>query len=67
MKRHIFTLIISLISVSAIADPVNVYILSGQSNMQGGGQVTELNNSQRTRIPIAQFWNGKAFEPLTPG
>lgn len=67
MKHLILLCTLCTIPFIATAEPVDVYILSGQSNMQGSGNLTEISPGQRTRIPLAQYWNGKAFEPLTPG
>jgi len=67
MKKLLQTLILALGCFQGVAEPVDVYILSGQSNMEGSGFLKELNPKQRTRIPLAQFWNGKSFEPFTIG
>ncbi len=67
MKLFFIVLSLFSFSLSAFAEPVDVYILSGQSNMQGSGALAELSEAQRTPIPLAQFWNGESFEALTPG
>ena len=54
-------------AVYAGAEPTDVYLLSGQSNMQGSGQLADLTEAERASIPTALYWNGEAFEPLTPG
>jgi hypothetical protein len=54
-------------SLSALAQPADVYLLAGQSNMQGAGILADLTEIDRAPIPAARYWTGKAFEPLTPG
>ena len=55
------------ILVTAIsADEVDVYLLSGQSNMQGSGLVSDVPN-EIGPIPHAHYWNGEEFEPLVFG
>lgn len=44
-----------------------VYLLGGQSNMQGLGQIAELGAEVPCVIPHALFWNGETFEPLVVG
>lgn len=45
----------------------DVYILSGQSNMQGVGLLAELAEDDRKPCENVFFWNGNSFEPLIPG
>ncbi|MCA9106987.1 MAG: hypothetical protein KDA83_16320 [Planctomycetales bacterium] len=45
---------------------VDVYLLSGQSNMQGSGRVADLPASWLEPIESVRFWNGTDFEVLTP-
>lgn len=77
MKQLILTSLLLLAGVSraAAADPsdknqvaeAEVYLLAGQSNMQGLGQLKELpSDAQRPPAKIL-FWNGTTFEPLNPG
>lgn len=49
------------------AKPIDVYLLGGQSNMQGSGKVADLPADLRKELPHTYFWNGKTFEPLVPG
>lgn len=46
---------------------VDVYLLGGQSNMQGSGKVADLPADLKKEIPHTFFWNGKTFEPFVPG
>lgn len=53
---------------SPVSTPtVTVYLLGGQSNMQGLGKVAELPEPMSREIPHAFFWNGQTFEPLVLG
>ncbi|MFD0894381.1 hypothetical protein KBB96_06950 [Luteolibacter ambystomatis] len=49
------------------AREVDVYLLGGQSNMQGIAKLTDLPQHQLTPAPGVLFWNGREFEPLVPG
>lgn len=49
------------------AKNVDVYLLGGQSNMQGVGKVADLPADIPREIPHARFWNGREFEPLVLG
>ena len=42
---------------------VDVYIFSGQSNMEGLGRVSELPDDQKQLIKESWFWNDKSFVP----
>lgn len=46
---------------------VEVWLLGGQSNMQGIAKVDELPAEMAGEIPHAFFWNGSDFEPLVLG
>lgn len=46
---------------------VDVWLLSGQSNMQGVGKVSDLPEDIPREIPNAWYWNQKEFEPLVLG
>ena len=46
---------------------VEVYLLAGQSNMQGVGMVDQLEAAWQEPILGAYFWNGEGFETLDPG
>ena len=67
MKHIAPTLIALLFAATALAAPVDVFILSGQSNMVGSGQLADLTEAQRAPIPQARFWNGTTFETYVPG
>lgn len=62
-----------IISSAAVAQSdskgstVDVWLLGGQSNMQGIGKFSELQRDLPEKIPHAFFWNNKAFEPLVLG
>lgn len=45
-------------------EAVDVYLLGGQSNMQGLGKVHEVPASLPREWKHIRFWNGKEFEPL---
>jgi len=63
------SLAVAIIGMSALslASEVDVYLLAGQSNMQGLGQTNELTAEQKAPPKDLLYWNGKAFEPLIPG
>jgi len=44
-----------------------VYLLGGQSNMQGVGKIADLPAEVKKEIPHAFFWTGQKFEPLVLG
>jgi hypothetical protein len=67
MKRIAAFLIITLFTSTSFAEPVDVYIFSGQSNMAGSPKLEELTAAQRAPLPQARFWNGTAFETYVPG
>lgn len=54
------------ISVASAAE-VDVYLLGGQSNMQGLGKIQELTKSQKQLPSNIYFWNSQAFEPMVVG
>lgn len=69
-RSTVFALLLVLtafVSVTVTAEPVDVYLFSGQSNMAGAAKLADLPEADRQPIPEAQFWNGGAFEVLTPG
>jgi len=45
----------------------DVWLLAGQSNMQGSALVAELPAAIPKAVPNAFFWNGMEFEPLVLG
>jgi hypothetical protein len=60
-------LIFSPMLAGAYAADVDVYLLSGQSNMVGAAKVSQIEADIPREIPGAFFWNGKDFEPLVIG
>jgi hypothetical protein len=68
MNRLLPFLHIAHSAFSMAADrPAEVYILSGQSNMQGTGLLAELPEDDRKPCANVFFWNGEGFEPLVAG
>ncbi len=51
----------------ATAAEVDVYLLGGQSNMQGIGKLTDLPADVPREPAETFFWTGKSFEPLVVG
>ncbi|MFK7766044.1 MAG: sialate O-acetylesterase [Mariniblastus sp.] len=45
----------------------DVYLLAGQSNMQGIGKIAKLEEKHRGEIPRVQFFTDRQFEDLTVG
>jgi hypothetical protein len=65
-------LLLSLVLVSQLiaranAAEVDVYLLGGQSNMQGVGKYAELPDPKPKEVPFTWFWNGQSFEPFVAG
>jgi hypothetical protein len=56
-----------LLMVAACMGQADVWLLAGQSNMQGSGRVDQLPADVPKNIPHAFFWSGKEFEPLALG
>jgi hypothetical protein len=56
-----------VIAAMASAAEVDVYLLGGQSNMQGIGKLADLPSDVPHAPAATFFWNGKAFEPLVVG
>lgn len=46
---------------------VNVYLMAGQSNMQGLGDISQLSAAEKTAPHNTRFWNGASFEAFRPG
>ncbi len=62
--------LISAVPVDGAEAPVagaDVYILAGQSNMQGTAKVKGLPEAFGKSLPNVFFWNGSEFESLLPG
>lgn len=57
----------ALIISPALAGNVNVYLLGGQSNMQGIGFIKDLTPEQQHIPAGTYFWNNATFEPLELG
>ncbi len=51
----------------AMAEPVEVYLLGGQSNMQGIGKLSQLPDGALRATPNVYFFNGESFDALKPG
>ena len=51
----------------AASREADVWLLGGQSNMQGIGKIADLPGDLPPTIPHAWFWNGTGFEPLELG
>lgn len=70
MQSPILPLALSLLFVplaSSRGEEVDVYLLSGQSNMQGAGKIAQLPDDVPREIPHAWFFNGENFEPMVIG
>lgn len=69
MSRDILLTAVCLTLTTTVlrAEEVDVYLLGGQSNMQGLGVVAELGADESQPPANVFFWNGKVFEPLIPG
>ena len=69
MKHSILSLLITVVlgGLPAIAAEVDVYLLGGQSNMEGQGAITDLFVAQKQFANEVSFWNGGQFEPLVVG
>lgn len=66
--RLLLCFLLTLIATSAAEPtPVAVYLLGGQSNMQGLAKLADLPSADLAPVPGVFFWNGKAFEPLHLG
>ncbi|MBL8820963.1 MAG: sulfatase-like hydrolase/transferase [Planctomycetia bacterium] len=50
-----------------VAKPAEVYLLAGQSNMQGIGRIADHPADVPKTIPHTFFWTGQNFEPLVLG
>ena len=69
-KPLVFVLLMfGILSSGAALDAkeVDVYLLAGQSNMQGNAKLADLPETWQTPISAAMFWNGSEFVPLEPG
>ncbi len=50
-----------------VPEEADVWLLGGQSNMQGLGKLNELTPAQLTAPADVFYWTGSAFVPLQPG
>ena len=67
MQRLVVLITVALSMCPAVrAEEADVYLLAGQSNMQGLGRVARLPEAWRSPLDGVRFWNGEAFEPLDP-
>ena len=58
----------SAVSLSSLqAEKVDLYLLGGQSNMEGQGSIKQLKEEQKKFSKPVHFWNGKAWENLKVG
>ena len=69
MKLLILSFLVAAVSccLPSIAGEVDVYLLGGQSNMEGQGAITDLTEEQKQFPNNVYFWNGAQFEPLVVG
>ncbi len=56
-----------LLPLTTVGRTVDVYLLGGQSNMQGIAKIKNLSDTYAKTIPHSFFWNGTAFEPFVLG
>lgn len=54
-------------TMGALADEVDVYLLGGQSNMQGIAKLANLPRDVVRQVPNVFFYNGKSFDALKIG
>jgi hypothetical protein len=59
--------VVPMWTLSASSREVDVWLLGGQSNMQGIAKLAELPPDLPETIPHTFFWNGNSFEPLLLG
>lgn len=67
MNRSVASILLLLVMDAAGARAADVFLLGGQSNMQGSARVADLPVDIPKKIPHAFFWNGSSFEPLELG
>lgn len=67
MNKAVLIFVWALASLPLAAQPVDVYLLAGQSNMQGAGKLANAPASFLTPITNARFWSGDEFVTLEPG
>lgn len=62
----LFALMIFTSSLVTAQDAVDVYILSGQSNMAGSGSKSQLPEQWKATLPSIQYFDGKEFVDFDP-
>ncbi|QDU76660.1 hypothetical protein Pan97_37150 [Bremerella volcania] len=62
----LFALLLVASSLASAQEAVDVYILSGQSNMAGSGTKSQLPEKWKTPLPSVQYWDGKQFVDFDP-
>ncbi len=64
----LFVFSASLFAASCLnaQEKVDVYILSGQSNMAGSGNKSQLPEAWKKTLPSVQYWDGKKFVDFDP-
>lgn len=62
----LFALLLFTSSLASAQDEVDVYILSGQSNMAGSGNKSQLPKPWHTPLPSVQYWDGQQFVDFDP-
>lgn len=66
--RALFSLLLLPWILSPLrAGEVDVYLLGGQSNMQGIAKIADVPAGVLRDLPEVFFWNGKAFVPMVAG
>ena len=63
MKLLILSFLVAAVycCLPSIAGEVDVYLLGGQSNMEGQGAITDLTEEQKQFPNNVYFWNGAQF------
>jgi len=62
----VVVIILGLANAAAGAPPVDVYVLSGQSNMYGLARLRDAHPENREPPPRCSMWDGEAFVALNP-
>ncbi|WDI40702.1 sialate O-acetylesterase [Bremerella sp. P1] len=62
----LFAFVLFASSIATAQEAVDVYILSGQSNMAGSGNKSQLPEQWKTTLPSVQYWDGKQFADFDP-
>lgn len=66
-SRQVAICWLALLAVRSAAAEVDVYLLGGQSNMQGNARLADLPADVPRKPADTFFWTGAAFEPLVVG